>query len=108
MMETATAAELLREARLRYGISQEALAIRAGLTQPDIAEIEDGKRSPTVDDLVELLHLVGEDLVVSAKRRETGIDRTLNKGNLELSTEQRVRKDLNSLTSSARTGVVVQ
>jgi transcriptional regulator with XRE-family HTH domain len=93
-METANAAELLRKARLRHGISQKALAMRAGLTEPDIAELERGQLSPTVDDLVELLHLVGEDLVVYAKRHETGIDRTLNQGNLELSTEQRVRKGL--------------
>lgn len=93
-METANAAELLRKARLRHGISQKALAIRAGLTESNVAEIEGGQLSPPVDDLVELLHLVGEDLVIYAKRHETGIDRTLNQGNLELSTEQRVRKGL--------------
>lgn len=47
-----------------------------------------------MDELNELLHLVGEDLVVSSKRWETGIDRTLNQSNLELSTEQRVQKGM--------------
>lgn len=93
-MEAANAAELLREARLRQGVSQKALAIRAGLTELNIEEIERGRLSPTMDDLIELLHLVGEDLVVSVKRRETGIGRTLNQGNLELSTEHRIRKGL--------------
>lgn len=93
-METANAGELLRETRLRHGISQEDLAIRAGLTQLEIAEIESGYLSPAVSDLRDLLHLVGADLVVSAKRRETGIDRTLHQSNLALSTEQRVQKGL--------------
>jgi hypothetical protein len=44
--------------------------------------------------LSELLELVGEDLVLGAEKRETGIDLTLNQGNLELSTEDRVQKGL--------------
>jgi transcriptional regulator with XRE-family HTH domain len=49
-MESANAAALLREARLRHGVSQKALAIRAGLPQVAIAEIESG-HSPAVQDL---------------------------------------------------------
>lgn len=93
-MELTNAAELLRRARLRRGISQEALAIRAGQALSDIVGIEDGDLSPAMEDLKVLLHLVGEDLVVSAKERDTGVDRTLNRSNLELSTEQRVRRGL--------------
>jgi transcriptional regulator with XRE-family HTH domain len=93
-MEAANAGELLRGARLRHGISREALAIRAGFTRLDIADIEECRVSPSIDDLNELLHLVGSDLVVSAERRDTGIDRTLNHGNLELSVDQRIQKGL--------------
>lgn len=93
-MKPANAAELLLQARLRNGLSQEALAIRAGLTRSVVAGIECGEVSPTVESLNELLQLAGEDLVLSIARRETGIDLTLNLGNLELSTEQRVEKGL--------------
>lgn len=93
-MESANAGELLREARLRHGVSQEALAIRAGLTQTTIAEVESGGVQPTTAALNELLQLLGEELSLHAIERETGIDLTLNQGNLELSTEQRVQKGL--------------
>jgi transcriptional regulator with XRE-family HTH domain len=86
--------QLLREARIRHGLSQERLAIRAGTTQSAISRIEKGRVSPTVQTLTELLHLLGEELVLAAEQRDTGIDLSLNRRNLELSPEQRVRKGL--------------
>ena len=79
---------------MRHGLSQERLAIRAGTTQSAISRIEKERGSPTVQTLKELLHLLGEDLVLEAKPRDTGIDLTLNKTNLELSVEQRVERGL--------------
>lgn len=37
---------------------------------------------------------MGEDLVLSAKKRDTGIDVTLNRANLELTPSQRVERGL--------------
>jgi len=85
---------LLREARIRHGISQERLAIRAGTTQSAISRIEQERGSPTVKTLTELLRLMGEDLVLSVEPREWGIDRTLNQRNLRLSPEQRVEQGM--------------
>ena len=85
---------LLREARLRHGVSQERLAIRAGTTQSAISRIEKGRVSPTVQTLAELLHLLGEDLVLSTEPRDTGIDLTLNRKNLEFTAEQRIERGL--------------
>lgn len=85
---------LLREARVRHGVSQERLAIRAGTTQSAISRIEQERVSPTVDTLRELLHLLGEDLVLGVQPRDWGIDRTLNQSNLEFTAEQRVRRGL--------------
>ncbi len=85
---------LLREARIRHGVSQERLAIRAGTTQSAISRIERERVSPTVQTLAELLHLLGEDLVLGAKDRDTGIDRTLNRKNLEFTVEQRIERGL--------------
>lgn len=85
---------LLREARVRHGLSQERLAIRAGTTQSAISRIEQERGSPTVRTLEELLHLMGEELVLAVERRDSGVDLTLNQANLELTPEQRVRRGL--------------
>ena len=50
-----TAATLLRQARTRAGLSQRALARRAGTSQSVIARIEAGLTSPTWDTLERLL-----------------------------------------------------
>lgn len=89
-----TPGQLLREARIRHRVSQEQLAKRAGTTQSAISRIEKDRISPSVQTLTELLHWLGEDLVLSTERWETGIDVTLNEGNLELTPEQRVRRGL--------------
>ncbi len=85
---------LLREARVRHGLSQERLAIRAGTTQSAISRIEQERGSPTVRTLAELLNLMGEDLVLGTEKRETGIDLTLNQKNLAFTPEQRIERGL--------------
>jgi transcriptional regulator with XRE-family HTH domain len=85
---------LLREARIRRGLSQERLARRASTTQSAISRIEQERGSPTVRTLEELLHLMGEDLILAVEKRDSGIDLTLNQANLELTPEQRVRRGL--------------
>jgi|SRR3954451_2417020 len=88
------AGRLIRETRTRHGLSQERLARRAGTTQSAISRIEQERISPTVETLAELLHLMGEDLVLAAEKRDTGVDLTLNRANLELTPEERVQKGL--------------
>lgn len=85
---------LLKEARMRCGLSQQRLARRAGTTQSAISRIEQERISPTVQTLAELLHLMGEELVLRAERRDTGVDLSLNQANLELTPEERVQKGL--------------
>ncbi len=89
-----TPGELLREARKRHCLSQKRLAIRASTTQSAISRIERDRVSPSVETLRELLHLLGEDLVLKAAPRDTGIDRTLNERNLAMTPAQRVRQGL--------------
>jgi transcriptional regulator with XRE-family HTH domain len=85
---------LLREARIRHGVSQERLATRAGTTQSAISRIEKERVSPSVQTLAELLHLLGEELVLSVKGWDSGIDVTLNQENLNFTPEQRIRRGL--------------
>lgn len=81
---------LLREARVRRGVSQERLATRAGTTQSAISRIEKERVSPTVQTLADLLFLLGEDLVLAARSREAGIDRTQIHERLKMSEEDRL------------------
>lgn len=81
---------LLREARIRHGLSQERLAIRAGTTQSAISRIEQERGSPSVKTLAELLRLMGEDLVLSLEPRDAGIDRTQVDERLKLNEEERL------------------
>ena len=85
-----TAGEKLHEARTRHGVSQAQLAKRAGTTQSVISRIERGGVSPSVETMRSLLHLLGEDLELSARPRDTGIDRSLIRERLRLSPAERV------------------
>jgi transcriptional regulator with XRE-family HTH domain len=89
-----TSGEILRDARRRHGVSQQRLAIRAGTTQSAISRVERDHVSPSVETLRELLHMLGEDLVIGTEPRDAGIDRTLNQRNLRMSPEVRVRRGL--------------
>lgn len=89
-----TPGEILRDARRKHGVSQARLAIRAGTTQSAISRIESDRVSPSVETLRELLHMLGEDLVLGAEPRDAGIDTTLNQRNLRMTPEDRVRRGL--------------
>jgi transcriptional regulator with XRE-family HTH domain len=82
--------KLLREARIRHGVSQQELARRARTRQSAISRIERGGVSPTVETLSELLSLLGEDLVLAAEPTDSGIDRSLIRERLALSPSERL------------------
>ena len=58
--------ELLRRRREAHGVSQRALAVRAGTRQATISRIENGREIPTVDRLHQLLLALGERLDLDA------------------------------------------
>src|SRR5438034_1600267 len=64
-----TPATLLRQARARAGLSQRALARRAGTAQSVIARIERGQTSPTWETLERLLQAANLDLTVQVEPR---------------------------------------
>src|SRR5881394_2400011 len=68
-MPLPTAATLLHEARTRAGLSQRALAQRAGTAQSVIARIERGLTSPTWDTLERLLEAAGFELAAQVEPR---------------------------------------
>lgn len=89
-----TSGQLLRDARRRHGVSQARLAARASTTQSAISRIERDRVSPSVETLRSLLHLLGEDLVLASEERDSGIDRTLNRFNLQYTAADRVSRGL--------------
>lgn len=85
-----SAGQLLRASRLRHGLTQKQLAIRARTSQAAISRIERGLVSPTVETLQKLLAMVNEELVLDARAIDWGHDRTLNRSSLAVSAGQRI------------------
>lgn len=61
-----SAADLIRDARRRNGVSQRSLARRARTTQRHVSRIERGEVSPSVETLERLLRAMGERLELGA------------------------------------------
>jgi transcriptional regulator with XRE-family HTH domain len=84
------AAQLLRSARRRAGLTQRELARRARVPQPTIAAIESGRQDPRYETLSRLLAACGLYLDYMPHLGE-GIDRTLISEQLKLTPLQRLR-----------------
>ena len=87
------AAELLRRARRRAGLSQRALAASTGVAQPTIARIEAGRADPRVATLARLLQACGETLGVTvvAPPSGQGVDRSMMRELLALTPRERLQ-----------------
>lgn len=83
--------ELIREARLRAGLSQSDLADRAGTSQPGIARWESARTSPSLDDVRRLVRLCGFDLEVALVPYD-GSDLAQAERLLELTPQERVER----------------
>ena len=84
---------MIREARLRAGLTQTELARRTGRDRSVIARWEQGVVAPSVETLVELVRGCGFDLPLELVTRDTAADRQLEK-NVVLSPERRVSRML--------------
>jgi len=62
--------ERLKNERLRLGITQTELAIRAGITANYYSEIEAGKKIPKIDILIAIIDVLDLESVDSVLRRE--------------------------------------
>lgn len=99
--DTVKSAALLREARLRAGLSQETLAERTGRNRPQIARWEGGAVAPSLDTLVELIRACGFDLPLELERLEPVADDHLTMLQ-QLSPERRVDLMLDALAARGR------
>ncbi len=64
----------LRAARLRHGVSQRSLAIRAATTQAAISRIESGLESPSYERFTQLLLCLGERPLLKVAPLELDVD----------------------------------
>src|SRR6266704_989832 len=80
---------LIREARLRAGLTQSELGERTGRERSVIARWEQGSVSPSIDNLLAVVHACGFELPLVLVPRDTSQDENLEEGRL-LSPERRV------------------
>jgi transcriptional regulator with XRE-family HTH domain len=69
---------LLREARALAGLSQRALAARAGVAQSELARIESGRQEPSFARLEQLLRAAGYDLRIELVRHDPHDDQLID------------------------------
>jgi len=81
--------DLLREARLRAGLTQAELAKRAGTSQPAIARWESGAVQPSLERLRELIRACGLELTYGLANYDDSYDYFINQA-LSLSPRERV------------------
>lgn len=74
-----TLVQILREARLRAGLTQAALARRAGVPQSTIGRIESGARVPSTASLERLIRAAGFELRVGLGEIDPGTDSLLER-----------------------------
>jgi transcriptional regulator with XRE-family HTH domain len=86
-------ATLIREARLRAGLTQQELAERSGRQRSVIARWEQGAIEPSLETLLEIIGICGFALPTELVPREEAADERLQKNAL-LSPERRVQRAL--------------
>jgi transcriptional regulator with XRE-family HTH domain len=83
---------LIREARLRAGLSQSGLAKRLGVAKLTVERLERPNSNPTVDRLDVILWATGHRLVLRAVLRPPTVDENLIRESLKLAPAERLRR----------------
>jgi transcriptional regulator with XRE-family HTH domain len=97
--DTVLSASLLREARMRAGLSQSQLAERCGKAKVQIGRWETGVVAPSIDTLLEIVRVCGFDLPLLLEPYAPIDDRQLVKLQ-RVSPEGRVKYMLDRLNSA--------
>jgi transcriptional regulator with XRE-family HTH domain len=85
------AKQVVREARLRTGLTQRRLAALVGVSQPTVARIESGVTEPTVEMLDRLIRACGLELRFALTEPDDA-DWSVASANLRLDPNARVRQ----------------
>jgi transcriptional regulator with XRE-family HTH domain len=84
-----TLGDIVRSTRVRKGVSQRSLAVRAGTTQAAISRIETGRESPSYERFTALLLVLGERPRLTLQPLELDVDPAAIDHERRLSYEQR-------------------
>lgn len=84
-------ADLIREARLRAGLTQAELSEQTGTQRSVIARWEQGAVSPSFDNMLEVIEACGFELPLMLIPRDASLDDRLHK-NRQLSPERRAQR----------------
>jgi transcriptional regulator with XRE-family HTH domain len=84
-------ADLIREARLRAGLTQDELSRLTGTQRSVIARWEQGTVMPGFDNMLEVIEACGFELPLMLVPRDASLDERLNKNRL-LSPERRAQR----------------
>jgi transcriptional regulator with XRE-family HTH domain len=96
-------ADLVREARLRAGLTQDELARRSGTPRSVIARWEQGAVQPGFDNMLAVIEACGFDLPLQLIPRDTALNERLDKNRL-LSPERRAQRYLTKLDRETTRG----
>jgi transcriptional regulator with XRE-family HTH domain len=96
-------ADLIREARLRAGLTQAELSARTGTQRSVIARWEQGAVSPSFDNMLEVIESCGFELPLMLVARDASLDERLDKNRL-LSPERRAHRLLTKLDKETARG----
>jgi transcriptional regulator with XRE-family HTH domain len=99
--DTVRSAALLREARLRAGLSQQELAEKSTKDRTVIARYEQGVVAPSIDTLVELLRACGFDIPLELVEYDPGPDERIKEIQM-LAPERRVDRFLERRSAGER------
>ena len=80
--------ELIREARLRAGLTQKELSELTGRERSVIARWEQGAISPPIDSLMQIIHACGFDLPLTLYPMDQAADDELREALLETPSER--------------------
>jgi transcriptional regulator with XRE-family HTH domain len=80
--------ELIREARLRAGLTQKELSELTGRERSVIARWEQGVISPPIDSLIQIIHACGFDLPLTLLPIDKAADQELREALLETPSER--------------------
>jgi transcriptional regulator with XRE-family HTH domain len=95
-----TSADLIREARLRAGLSQQELAERSGRDRTVIARWEQGAVAPSLESVLDVVRACGFELPLELVPHDPSRDLSLGT-RVEASPEQRIRQLLSAEDSAA-------
>jgi transcriptional regulator with XRE-family HTH domain len=93
--------KLLADARRRAGLTQADLAKRLAISQAAVAQLERADSNPRLATLDRALRAAGFELVVTTRPRQSGVDESLIRRQLELEPTERVH-DLEAMYEQAR------